>query len=129
MENELICDKILRKFEGNKSFSWEQVHEKSFYESVSPDYFVVENHIKFLIGDNALHETGTSPTYLSLTPKGWFIMTDSSKFGYVAKRQAELTKENREKSTLTWAKWATIVAIISVIIWAVDKILSNCSPK
>ena len=124
MDNELICDKILDKFRGNKSFTWDEVHQPEFYNSINSDYYVVENHIKFLLGDDSLQEIGNPPS-LSKTPKGWFIMTDSGKFGYVAKRQEERRKETRENLTLHWAKWATIITVISLVIWILDRVWSS----
>ena len=94
MKKEIIFDLILKKFEGNKTFTWIDVHKKEFYESIDTDYFVVENHLNFLIGDNAIKEVGAMDTYLSLSRKGWFMMTNNKTDGYFAK----MKKEKRDKN-------------------------------
>lgn len=103
MKKEIIFDLILKKFEGDRSFSWESIHEKEFYESINKDYFVVENHLNFLIGENLIKESEGNPICLSLTRKGWFIMTNDKSDGYKAKA----TKERRE------IKLRYILAILS----------------
>lgn len=103
MDKEIIFDKILRKFEGDRTFNWDYIHQKEFYESIDSDYFVVENHINFLIGDNALNEDPNTHN-LSLSRKGWFIMTNSETDGYAAKNK----KENKKSA------WTIILGIVSI---------------
>jgi len=125
MENDELFDGILKKFVGNKSLSWEAIHAEEFYRDLNSDYFVVENHLNFLIGEGMLKESEEPNPYISLTRKGWYVMTNTEKAGYVAKLGNRLKKEQREKSTLTWAKWATIFAAVTIITWVVDKLLKR----
>jgi hypothetical protein len=106
MKKEIIFDLILKKFEGNKSFTWEDVHKKEFYEDIDRNYFVVENHLNFLIGDGTIKETNDLPVdpYLSLSRKGWFMMTNCKTEGY----EAKMKKERRDKNL------KIVLAILSV---------------
>jgi hypothetical protein len=124
MESPEIFDRILRKFQGNKSFSWDDVHNKDFYESISSDYFVVENHLNFLIGDGSIQEKLETPTMLCLSRKGWFIMTNPEIEGYETKELNRKKRESRERKTLIWAKWATIFAAISIVAWLIDQLIT-----
>ena len=104
--NEIICDNILRKFDGNKSVSHSDVRQRSFYEHIDPDYTIVEDHINFLLKDQTLKETSDG---LSLTTKGWFILTNSDRVGYVAQRIESARKEQAEKETRALFRLTTMV--------------------
>jgi len=106
LTNEIICDNILRKFEGNTSYSHTDVRLSSFYENIDPDYTIVEDHINFLLRDHTLKET---PNGLSLTTKGWFILTNSERVGYVAQRIESARREQSEKETRALFRWTTVV--------------------
>ena len=106
LTNEIICDNILRKFEGNTSYSHADVRRSSFYENIDPDYTIVEDHINFLLRDHTLKET---PNGLSLTTKGWFILTNSERVGYVAQRIESARREQSEKETRALFRWTTVV--------------------
>jgi hypothetical protein len=125
MENEELFDAILHKFEGDKSFSRDQIRNESFYKDLNTDYFAVENHLNFLIGEEVLKESYDAVPYVSLTRKGWFIMTNPGVAGYVIRKKESLRKEKREKATLVWAKWATIFGALAVVTWIVDKLLKK----
>jgi hypothetical protein len=104
--NEIICDNILRKFDGNVSYSHSDVRKKSFYEHIDPDYTIVEDHINFLLRDRTLKETSDG---LSLTTKGWFILTNADRVGYVALRIENARKEQQESETRALFRWTTLV--------------------
>ena len=108
MSKEIIFDKILRKFEGNKTFHWDYLHTKEFYEDIHIDYFVVENHLNFLIGDSVLKEDPIEK-FISLSRKGHFVMTNSNTDGYQAKKK----KENRKRA---WAIFLGIASIVTFIL-------------
>ena len=106
LTNELICDNILRKFDENTSYSHSDVRLRSFYENIDPDYTIVEDHINFLLRDRTLMETSEG---LSLTTKGWFILTNSDRVGYVAQRIEAAKKEQVERETRALFRWTTAV--------------------
>ena len=106
LTNEIICDNILRKFDENTNYSHSDVRLRSFYENIDPDYTIVEDHINFLLRDHTLKET---PEGLSLTTKGWFILTNSDRVGYVAQRIEAARKEQAEKETRALFRWTTVV--------------------
>ncbi|MDH4090373.1 MAG: hypothetical protein OEV74_09265 [Cyclobacteriaceae bacterium] len=120
MMDEIICDNILRKFEGNKHIARERVRDRSFYENLSPDYSVVEDHINFLITDNMLQETEST---ISLTIKGWFILTNADKVGYVAQKIESVERENSEKESRLIFTWATIMAGATLAVWLIQKLV------
>jgi hypothetical protein len=106
LTNEIICDNILRKFDENKCYSHSDVRLRSFYENIDPDYTIVEDHINFLLRDRTLKETQEG---LSLTTKGWFLLTNSDRVGYVAQRIDAVKKEQAEKETRAVFRWTTAV--------------------
>jgi hypothetical protein len=106
LTNEIICDNILRKFEATTAYSHSEVRQKWFYEHIDPDYTVVEDHINFLLRDRTLKET---PNGLSLTTKGWFILTNSDRVGYVATRIENVRREQVERETRALFRWTTLI--------------------
>jgi len=96
MTKEIIFDKILKKFEGNLSFTWDDIHQETFYKDIDSDYFVIENHLIFLLGDGSIKEVVDSngKTYLSLSRKGWFKMTNNITDGYNKSRKKEIRERN-----------------------------------
>ena len=122
MINEIICDNILRKFEGNKAISWEKLRQKDFYYNIDPDVYVVEEHINFLIKDRTLKEVDSD---VSLTTKGWFILTNAEKVGYVARRIESAQWEKSERDTRLTLLWATAIAAAAIISWLALKFILN----
>lgn len=120
MINEIICDNILRKFEGNKSIKRENLKDRSFYENLDPDYSVIEEHINFLISDKTLKETGSA---ISLTTKGWFILTNADKVGYVAQKIETAERDLSERETRIIFRWATIIATAALAAWLIYKLV------
>lgn len=114
MINEIICDNILRKFEGSKSIAREKLQDKSFYGNIDPDYEVVEEHINFLIRDRTLKE---DESQVMLTTKGWFILTNSDKVGYVARRIEAVQWEKSERDTKVLIRWITAVTTLALLGW------------
>jgi hypothetical protein len=106
LTNEIICDNILRKFDGNVSFAYADIRQRSFYEHIDPDYTVVEDHVNFLLRDRTLKET---PEGLSLTTKGWFLLTNSDRVGYVAQRIEAAKREQVERETRALFRWTTVI--------------------
>ncbi|MDO6435748.1 hypothetical protein Q4E93_34355 [Flavitalea sp. BT771] len=102
-----ICDGVLEKFRGNKSFDWDAMHDKDFYSSIDDDYFEIENVINFLLGQgvNELEKYEyDGKTYIRLTPKGIYTISDLRNEGYIAKWKGKW-RENF---------WKRLVAIITV---------------
>jgi hypothetical protein len=106
LTNEIICDNILRKFDGNVSLTQTDIRHRTFYEPIDPDYTIVEDHINFLLRDRTLKET---PQGLSLTTKGWFILTNADRVGYVAQRIENVRREQVERETRALFRWTTVV--------------------
>jgi hypothetical protein len=116
MINEIICDNILRKFEGKKSIPREKLRDKSFYENIDPDFLIVEEHINYLIRDRTLRETESE---ISLTTKGWFILTNSDKVGYVARRIESVQWEKSERDSRLMVRWLSALTALSIATWLV----------
>jgi len=107
-----ICDGVLEKFRGNKSFDWDTMHDKSFYGSIDDEYFEVENVINLLLGQgvNELEEyEHDGKTYVRLTKKGFYTISDLKNEGYVAK----WNEKWREKA---WKKFVAIITIFTFIL-------------
>ncbi len=133
-QKSIICDAILKKFDGNTHYTWKLLHEESFYKSINESYFVVENHIKYLLGENILHENSNNATsaefvYIQLSSKGWFMMTNIDTEGFVAierkSKEKERAKDDREIKTLDYAKKAFIIGVIGAILTALTLIKCN----
>ena len=111
LEKAKLSDAILLKFRGNITVSWDEIKEGAF-NAVHSDYYVIENRIKFLLGENVLkQETKIGVKIylmLSMTDKGWAIMTDMGNAGYVA-------KAIKERNNLRWLRAVQIAVIIGVI--------------
>jgi hypothetical protein len=106
LTNEIICDNILRKFDGNISYSHSDIRHQTFYQNIDPDYTIVKDHINFLLRDRTLQETTQG---LSLTAKGWFLLTNSDRVGYVAQRIENARKEQTERETRALFRWTTVL--------------------
>lgn len=106
LTNEIICDNILRRFDSKTTWAHADIRQRSFYEHIDPDYTIVEDHINFLLRDNTLKETSDG---LSLTTKGWFILTNSDRVGYVAQRIENYRREQVERETRALFRWTTVV--------------------
>ena len=118
MINEIICDNILRKFEDKKSIPREKLRDKSFYENIDPDFLIVEEHINYLLRDRTLKETESE---ISLTTKGWFILTNSDKVGYVARRIESVQWDKSERDSRMMFRWLTVLTAFGIITWLVFK--------
>jgi predicted transcriptional regulator len=125
MENEELFDAILKKFTGDRSFSRDEIRDSSFYENLNEDYYVVENHLNFLIGQEMLKESNDRIPIVSLTRKGWYVMTNPKAAGYVAQRKEREKKNKREKATLIWAALAAIFAAGAILTWVIDKLVKK----
>jgi len=123
-EKAKFLDNLLLKFEGNKSFNHTQVHDRSFYESLDDDFFVVENHLNFLIGDGMIKVTPLSNMgninyelcYYSLTEKGFAVMTDLENLGYASKQKEESERYALDVGTYKFAKWSVILTAIAILL-------------
>ena len=106
LTNEIICDNILRKFDGNVSYTQSDIRHQSFYENIDPDCTIVEDHINYLLRDRTLKE---GPEGFSLTTKGWFILTNADRVGYVAQRIETARREQVERETRALFRWTTLI--------------------
>jgi len=114
MVNEIICDNILRKFEDKKSIPREKLRDKSFYQNIDPDYLIVEEHINYLIRDRTLRELDSE---ICLTTKGWFILTNSDKVGYVARRIEAVQWEKSERDSKLMFRWLYAISALAILSW------------
>ena len=104
-----LCDAIILKFEGNKSFYWDDLHghKKAFNDIVmdadcgnnnpSPEdkYFkVIEPLVNLLVSDGILkrNNVGEKDPYLNLTDKGFSTFSDIKELGYITKYKGECKK-------------------------------------
>lgn len=119
--NNLICDNILRKFDGHKSISRGKMRESDFYSNIDCDWSVVERHIEFLIRDRALRE---EDELLSLTNKGWFMMNNAEKVGYVAQKIDDAQWRKSERDGRVFLRVVAFVMLAGVLIWSVMKLIT-----
>ena len=119
--NNLICDNILRKFDGQKSISREKLRDNQLYANIDADWSVVERHIDFLIHDRTLKE---EDAILSLTNKGWFMLNNAEKVGYVAQKIDDAQWRKSESDTRVIVRTTIYVALSVTIIWSLLKIIS-----
>jgi len=122
MINEIICDTLLRKFEGNTSIALDSVREADFYKNIDPDFSVVEDHINFLIADRTLKRMDQS---ISLTTKGWFLLTNNDKVGYVAQKIDMVRREMAERENRLFFRSATVVCGSLLVIWTFYSLLNH----
>ena len=119
--NNLICDNILRKFDGHKSISRAKLRDNKLYVNIDVDWEVVERHIDFLINDRTLKE---EDAVLSLTNKGWFMMNNSEKVGYVAQKIDEVQWRKSEKDTRVVVRAALFVALGLAFFWGMLELIA-----
>jgi hypothetical protein len=119
--NNLICDNILRKFDGHKSISMAKMRDSKFYANIDAEWDVVERHIQFLINDRTLKE---DDNVLSLTNKGWFMMNNSEKVGYVAQKIDEAQWKKTESDTRILIRAVIYVALAAAFVWGIFELIS-----
>jgi hypothetical protein len=119
--NNLICDNILRKFDGHKSISRGRMRDSKIYANIDADWEVVERHIDFMIHDRTLKE---EDAILSLTNKGWFMLNNAEKVGYVAQKIDDAQWRRSESDTRTIVRATIFMAVGVSIFWFVLKLIS-----
>lgn len=137
MEEEKIRDAILERFR-NDDFSWEQVRNKDFYESLNLNYYVIEKSINFLLADGALdikypkYVANVDPIeMISLSYKGSFVISDFKKYGYEAvaiNENKKIKKEKKEKLTNLFIQLATLIITV-LSLWITVCQLSKSDDK
>lgn len=120
--NNLICDNILRKFDGHKSISRTNMRDSRFYANIDADWEVVERHIDFMIHDRTIKE---DEAILTLTNKGWFMLNNAEKVGYVAQKIDEVQWKKSESDTRTIVRVTIFMALGISIFWVVIKLIST----
>jgi hypothetical protein len=118
--NNLICDNILRKFDGHKSISRSKLRDSKIYANIDADWAVVERHIEFMIHDRTLKE---EDAILSLTNKGWFMLNNAEKVGYVAQKIDDAQWRRSESDTRTVIRATIFMAIGVSVFWFVLKLI------
>lgn len=119
--NSIICDNILRKFDGVKAISRETMRQTGFYLNIDADWAVVEQHIDFLVADRALKE---EDAMLSLTNRGSFMLSNAEKVGYVAQKIDDVQWVRSERDTRMIVRATIYVALGVTIIWAVFRLVA-----
>lgn len=119
--NNLICDNILRKFDGHKSISRDKLRDNRWYENIDAEWSVVEKHIDFLIHDRTLKE---EDAILSLTNKGWFMLNNTEKVGYVAQKIDDAQWRKSESDTRIFLRTTLYVALGVAIVWTVVRLIA-----
>lgn len=118
--NNIICDNILRKFDGNKAISRDRLRENKFYSNIDADWEVVERHIEFMLEDRTLKE---DDAVLSLTNKGWFMLNNSDKIGYVAQKIEDIQWRRSERDTRVVIRATVLVGLGATVLWAIVKLI------
>ena len=77
-------------------------------KKVHENFFVIENHLKFLLAEKVLKED-VNALIISLDDKGWAIMTDIENLGYV--RIA-----TKDRNNLIWKRSLQIIFGLSAIV-------------
>lgn len=113
--NNLICDNILRVFDGRKSISRALLRETGTYINIDADWQIVERHIEFLLRDRTLKE---EDEVLSLTSKGSFMLHNVEKVGYVAQKIDDAQWRSSEHDTRIIVRATVIAALAATMIWA-----------
>lgn len=118
--NNIICDNILRKFDGNKAISRARLRENEFYANIDADWEVVERHIEFMLEDRSLKE---EDAMLSLTNKGWLMLNNSDKIGYVAQKIEEVQWTRSERDTRVVIRATVLVSLGVTALWVIVKLI------
>ena len=127
-----LLDAILRKFEGNKTFKWHEMHVEGWYKPLHSEWPYVENMINKLISEDYLYRNkdlldNWNDKY-SLTSKGFATLGDDNEsFLSIYKEKAE--QKQYAKDAMHYAEWAmyasfagiAIMLIIEVIKYYIDK--------
>ena len=111
--NNLICDNILRKFDGHKAISRAKMRENA--SNIDFDWDIVERHIEFMIADRTLKE---DETVLSLTNKGWFMLNHTEKLGYVAQKIEDAQWRKNEHNARVIVRTTLAVIVGGALLWA-----------
>lgn len=119
--NSIICDNILRKFDGVKAISREKMRQTGFHVNIDAEWSVVEEHINFLVADRALKE---EDAMLSLTSRGLFMLSNADKVGYVAQKIDDVQWKRSERDTRIVVRTTVYVALAVTIVWAVIKLVA-----
>ena len=119
--NNLICDNILRKFDGHKAIALAKMRESAFYANIDADWEVVERHIRFMIEDRTLKE---EEAVLSLTNKGWFMLNHKEKVGYVAQKIEDAQWRKSERDVRMLKRAAIYVALCAGALWAIVRLIN-----
>jgi hypothetical protein len=119
-----LCDAVILKFEGDKSFFWNDLHghKKSFNDLIldsdcdkgtDPDskYYVVQPIINLLLEDGILKrmDEQTPRPYLSLTDKGNAIYPDIKHRGYT-------TKYKKERKKSMWVGFSGVIIVCTFLL-------------
>lgn len=119
--NNLICDNILRKFDGQKAITRARLRDQTFHANIDGDWAVIERHIDFLIQDRTLKE---EDEILSLTNKGWFMLNNAEKVGYVAQKIEEAQWRKSESDTRVIVRATVSVALGATALWALHRLIA-----
>ncbi len=120
-----LCDAVILKFTGNKSFFWKDLHGNDYLfndlvldsdcdtdTTAYTKYIVLEPIINLLLEDGVLKrmDNESDKPYLSLTDKGNAINPDIKNRGYLTKYIKE-RNENRKKNGLAAISVATFIIL------------------
>ena len=119
--NNLICDNILRKFDGQKAISRSKMREIAFYANIDADWGVVERHIEFMLEDRTLKE---DETVLTLTNKGWFMLNHTEKLGYVAQKIEDAQWKKSESDVRIVIRASIYLALGASALWAIARLIT-----
>jgi hypothetical protein len=96
------------------------MRDSKIYANIDADWDVVERHIEFMIHDRTLKE---EDAILSLTNKGWFMLNNAEKVGYVAQKIDDAQWRRSESDTRTVVRATIFMAIGVSVFWFVLKLI------
>ena len=104
-----IRDAVLKKFQGDKTWIWNDTISKEWYSDIDKNVYHIENALKHLIGEDYIKSDNggrddRSSTKLKLSNKGWSFLSEINRVGYVVQ-----FKKNRNKMI-----WSILTGIIVI---------------
>ncbi len=120
-----MLDAILRKFEGDKTFTWRQIHEPKWYMAFHNDFSVVENMIRHLIAEDALRRIEKPDNWddeYKLSDRGFAMLGDIKNDSYLARYEEKKEQATYSSDAMKYAKcamWASIIGVAATIVIAI----------
>jgi hypothetical protein len=117
MEDAVMMDSILKRFDGNGKVYWDALRAEFKLPdgTYSEEYYLTENNIKILLGENVLKQM-KNETYLEMTDRGFGIYTHLESMGFVAQRKKYESKKCLDLWTFVVVLIGSIASIVGIIL-------------